>query len=82
MTKIEEIIKLTGEEIKFDTPVSVKPRPHTPIIGIEEIATHEDRVWLRTYKGSWFQLEETDRNFEIVANSVLQRLRLLKKEIA
>jgi hypothetical protein len=83
MNKIEEIIKLlNGNEVRFDTPVQIKGTPHSPIMGIEEIAVDDKNVWVKVYKGNWSELQETDRSFDMVANSILQRLRLLKKALA
>ncbi len=80
MNKIEEIIKLAGEEIKFDTPVKIKPTPHSELIGVYEIKTRDNEVWLRIHEGTFAQLEEKDRNYDMVANSLLQRLKILNHE--
>lgn len=85
MTNIEQI-KLIADtvhkehdgKIMFDSPITIKQNPHSfPIhlygIEIESISG----VWLMDSNQEWHKLEDTDRNFSIVANSIIQRLKLL-----
>jgi len=77
MSKLTEI--LSHAPVKFDTPVTIKATPHSNCVrvyGIEK--TDNGEVWIRINDGSFHKLEEKDKNYEMVANSILQRLKILK----
>lgn len=80
MNKHEEILSHLSGPVKFDTPVTVKSSPHNIVAIIHEIdGNKENGVWLRIGDSTWHQLEEKDMNYDMVAGSVLQRLKLMKK---
>jgi hypothetical protein len=72
MTKMQKI--LSHLPVKFDTPVSVKiPIPTgIRIYSIEK--TEVGEVMLQINDGSFHKLEETDRNYDLVADSIIKRL--------
>lgn len=77
MSKLTEILSHLSEPVKFDTPVTVKATPHTlpvRIYGLEKTSAGE--VMVQISDGSFHKLEETDKNYDMVAGSLLQRLRL------
>lgn len=77
MTHIEEILSHLKEPVKFDTPVTIKATPHSNVVqvyGLEK--TSEGEVMVQINDGSFHKLEEKDKNYEMVSNSLLQRLRL------
>lgn len=77
MTKHQEI--LSHLPAHLDSPITVKSSPHNVVAIIYEIQGEEDKgIWLRIGDGTWHQLEEKDRNYDMVANSILQRLKLKK----
>jgi hypothetical protein len=60
--------------VKFDTPVSVKI-PIPTVIRIYSIEkTEAGEVMVQINDGSFHKLEETDRNYDLVADSILKRL--------
>lgn len=64
-------------KIMFEQPITVKPSPHSYpvyVYGVE--VGPQSSVWLMTGE-DWHNLEETDRNFLMVANSITQRLNLI-----
>lgn len=77
MTKNEEILSYLP--VKLDSRITVKSSPHHVVALIYEIdGNKENGVWLRIGDGTWHQLEEKDQNYEMIANSILQRLKLNK----
>lgn len=77
MNKLTEI--LSHLPVKFDTPVTIKPTPHSECIRVYSLEkTDAGEVMVQIQDGSFHKLEETDRNYDMVANSLLQRLRLTK----
>ena len=77
MTKHEEILSRLPAQL--NTPITVKSSPHTVIVRIYEIDGNKDAgIWLRIGDGTWHQLEEKDRYYDMVAGSILQRLKIMK----
>ena len=77
LDQIKELIQ--GNQIKFESPIKVKATPHSNLVMIYEIfITDKGFVYLRLSDGIFHHLEAKDHNFEIVANSILQRLKILK----
>lgn len=77
MTKYEEILSYLP--VKLDSRITVKSSPHRVVAIIYEIeGDKENGIWLRIGDGTWHQLEGKDQNYEMVANSILQRLRIMK----
>lgn len=79
MSKIQEILSHLSEPVKFDTPVTIKATPHSNVVriyGLEK--TSEGEVMVQINDGSFHKLEEKDRNYDMVAGSLLQRLKILK----
>jgi hypothetical protein len=72
MSKLNEILR--HAPVKFDTPVSVKmPTPiEIRIYSIEK--TNDGEVMVQINDGSFHKLEETDRNYDLVADQILNRL--------
>jgi hypothetical protein len=72
MSKLNEILR--HAPVKFDTSVSVKmPIPiETRIYSIEK--TNDGEVMVQINDGSFHKLEETDRNYDLVADQILNRL--------
>lgn len=84
-TLIHIILIVSGypdQQVVFDTPVIVKRAPHVSIFECWGVKIHEG-VWLMDEKGNWHELEETDDNAQLVANSIYQRLRIMQvKKVA
>lgn len=79
MTKIQKIISKLSEPIILDTPIKIKPTPHSNVIMIYELQkSDEDEIMIRVSDGNFYKLEEKDFNFDMVSRSILQRLRYLK----
>jgi hypothetical protein len=78
MSSIETIVNLVQNtnKIMFDDAVKIKLSPHTWPINIYGVWVDDNKVFLLNSDGDWYRLEETDRNFSIVANSIIQRLKL------
>ena len=77
MSKLTEILSHLKEPVQFDTPVTIKATPHSNVVwvyGLEK--TEAGEVMVQINDGSFHKLEETDKNYEMVSNSLLQRLRL------
>jgi hypothetical protein len=78
---LSQLIREMGGDVIFQEAVSVKTSPHTWPIFVYGASTHKGRVSL--FDGQdWHELEEGDRNYMIVANSVYQRLQSLKLKTA
>lgn len=78
MEKIIELTNKLGGKVMFDTPVVVKSSPHTHIVSVYGVEVNKNHVYLLTGDGEWNQLEWTDRNYDYVANSLIQRLRYIQ----
>ncbi len=77
MTKLQMI--LSAAPVCFDTPVLVKPVPVSYPVRIYEIQkTEAGAVMLRISDGSFHQLEESDYNYDRVADSIIDRLKLMQ----
>jgi len=77
MSKLTEILSHLSVPVNFDTPVTIKATPHTlPVIIYALEKTSEGEVMVQINDGSFHKLEETDRNYDMISNSLLQRLRL------
>lgn len=79
MTHIQEILSHLNEPVQFDTPVTIKATPHSNVVrvyGLEK--TSEGEVMVQINDGSFHKLEEKDLNYEMVAGSILQRLKIMK----
>ena len=79
MSKIQEILSHLSDPVQFDTPVTIKATPHSNVVrvyGLEK--TSEGEVMVQINDGSFHKLEEKDRNYDMVAGSLLQRLKLKK----
>ena len=79
MTKLQEILSHLSDPVNFDTPVTIKATPHSNVVrvyGLEK--TSEGEVMVQINDGSFHKLEEKDRNYDMVAGSLLQRLKLMK----
>ena len=77
MNHIEEILSHLSTPVSFDTPVTIKATPHSNVVrvyGLEK--TESGEVMVQINDGSFHKLEETDKNYEMVSASLLQRLRL------
>jgi hypothetical protein len=79
MTLIQTIVNLVRDtnKIMFDDAVRIKLSPHSWPINIYGVWVVNSCVWLLNSDGDWHKLEVTDRNFEAVANSIIQRLKSL-----
>jgi hypothetical protein len=77
MSKITEILSHLSEPVKFDTPITVKATPHSFPVRIYSLErTEAGEVMVQVSDGSFHKLEEKDQNYDMVANSILQRLRI------
>lgn len=79
MSKLTEILSHLNTPVQFDTAVTVKPTPHSEVVriyGLEK--TSEGEVMVQINDGSFHKLEEKDRNYDMVAGSILQRLKIMK----
>jgi hypothetical protein len=76
MSKLTEI--LPHAPVKFETPVSIKiPIPTgIRIYSIEK--TEAGEVMVQINDGSFHKLEETDKNYDLVADTLLNRLKTSK----
>jgi len=64
-------------KVMFDEPLTIKASPHSwPIYVYGVEVGPQSSVYLMTGE-EWHKLEEQDRNFSIVANSITQRLNLV-----
>jgi hypothetical protein len=81
MSKLTEILSHLKEPVKFDTPVIIKATPHSFAVYVYSLEkTDEGEVMVQINDGSFHKLEEKDRNYDMVANSLLQRLKILNHE--
>jgi hypothetical protein len=77
MSKITEILSHLSEPVKFDTPITIKATPHSFPVRIYSLErTEVGEVMVQVSDGSFHRLEEKDQNYDMVANSILQRLRI------
>ena len=70
-----------GGFVTWEDSLTVKTSPHSEIARLYGAACNlytEREIWLLDNNGDWFRLETKDRNYEVIASSVVQRLRLLK----
>lgn len=70
MSKLTEILSHTPA--KFDTPAIIDTVIPIRVYGIEK--TNSGEVMVQINDGSFHKLEETDKNYDIVADSILNRL--------
>lgn len=79
LQSIADIVrKEHGGKIMFDEALTVKANPHSWPVLIYGIEIGPDAgVWLMDASEKWHKLEETDGNFLMVANSIVQRLKSL-----
>jgi len=79
MSKLTEILSHLKEPVKFDTPVIIKATPHSFPVRIYSLEkTNEGEVMVQINDGSFHKLEEKDQNYDMVAGSILQRLKIMK----
>lgn len=64
-------------KIIFDDPITVKASPHSYPVKIYGIETAYRDIWIMDNDETWNTLEEDDHNFSMIANSIIQRLKLL-----
>lgn len=69
MSKLNEILR--HAPVKFDTPVKI-PITALRIYSIEK--TNQGEVMVEISDGSFHKLEETDCNYDLVADQILNRL--------
>jgi hypothetical protein len=70
MTKMQEI--LSHVPARFDTPVIIDTVIPVRVYGLEK--TEAGEVMVQINDGSFYKLRETDRNYDLVADSLLKRL--------
>jgi hypothetical protein len=73
MRKHEQILGLLPIDLKHSLYIPASPVNEAIIIH----AIGGDRnygVWLRVGRGAWYKLEETDKNYDMVADAILNRL--------
>jgi hypothetical protein len=76
----QDIKDMVKGPVDFETPICAKRTPHDSMILIHRVElSPEGDIWLTTGEGT-FQLEETDRNADIMITSVRQRLWWMKHE--
>lgn len=74
MTKYQQIIILL-ENLRFSPPIPIPSFLGYDEASIYEIDGNKEKgIWLRMADGTWEQLEETDNNYELVADAILERL--------
>lgn len=78
LQNIADIVRAEHEgKIMFADAITIKASPHSfPFYVYGAEIGPQSGVWLMTGE-DWHKLEETDRNFSIVANSIIQRLKLI-----
>lgn len=65
--------------VAWEDVLLIKSSPYNEIARLYGAAiSRNNEVQLLDNNGDWYRLKETDRNFEYVAPSVIQRLRFLK----
>lgn len=79
---IQSIADLTQENFNgkklFDDPVRVKNSPHSWPINIHGVEVGPGSgIWLMDNDQKWHKLEETNITAPLIANSILQRIKLL-----
>lgn len=82
MNWIEKITELLNThfkgELRWEDKLLVKSSPHNEIARIYGAAVNSTGgLMLLSNDGEWYLLEETDRNFNYVAPSVFQRVKIL-----
>ncbi|HYE53700.1 MAG TPA: hypothetical protein VD996_02615 [Chitinophagaceae bacterium] len=80
---ISRIVEMVGvdKQARFDTGVEVKLSPHYHLCTIYDVAVDQNKgVWLRVGDGSWQDLKANQVRANLVASSVLQRLKLMEAE--
>jgi hypothetical protein len=70
MTKHEQI--LSHLPVKFDLPAIIDTVIPVRVYGLEKTSAGE--VMVQINDGSFHKLEETDNNYDLVADSILKRL--------
>ena len=84
--ELKDIWKLTHsivglDFLYFDTAIEVKQTPHRDPVRIWGVTVNKNgSVWLMTSDQQWHQLETTDLNYNLVAASVYQRLKMYSKK--
>lgn len=72
MTRQQQIKEAVNGQIDFGNPVSVTP--HYRPIGITAIENDNDKIYLRMHDGYWFELKETDQNYDLIADAIINKL--------
>lgn len=74
MTKHEQIISMLPVEL--DQPIKIDASPVNEVTRIYSIGgSKKHGIWLRIGDGTWHKLEETDQNYEMVADAILNQLK-------
>jgi hypothetical protein len=74
MTKIQEI--LSRVPARFEAPAIIDTVIPVRVYGLEKTSAGE--VMVQINDGSFHKLEETDKNYDLVADSILKRLDTLQ----
>ena len=70
MTKYEQILNCLP--LKFEPPLEIPSYPQTGIIRMEK--GNGDTIYAQVWSEGWRKLEETDRNYDLVADAIINRL--------
>lgn len=70
MTKYEQI--LSHLPIEFEPPLEIPSYPFTGIIRMEK--GNGDTMYAQVWNEGWHKIEETDRNYDLVADQIIKRL--------
>ena len=74
MTKIQQM--LSNAPTKFSDPIIIDSPIPVIVYGIEKTPAGE--VMVQINDGSFHKLEETDRNYDLVADQIIKRLDTLQ----
>ncbi len=64
----------------FDDALTVKKTPHTLPVKIWAVCTNESRLYLMDSEEQWFELEETDLDYQLVIASLWARVKILSSK--
>jgi hypothetical protein len=81
---IEMVRDMVGEGnyLYFEDALKVKKTPHSPEVRIWAICVKDERIYLMDNSEQFFELEETDQDYNLVIASLFARMKVISKKAA
>ena len=70
MSKHEQILNLLPLELDDRIELKINDKWNS----IESVIKNKGSIWVMMWDGNWYELEETDQNYDLIADTILKRL--------